>query len=472
MRKLLLLAIWGCGGVHGGESLQAAGGLDAGVDGGPAIYDEEPNGRWILGAALDVAPYTPAGATQYFSVGTAATRRGVLQKVTFAGAASLTSSGADGVFGGIDKRFDELVFVEGALRVTIAVAGGTASVTQYSLDVQNGNDPIARVCDAAIPLTGVIDRTGKHVATPNRITFACGDGAASKCAAFGYPAGASGSQFWGAHQGCMQMVTANYCADGVPATRVGTSIRFYDNAGVYQIPDGTQIGAITAATWPPNPDDYYFEAAFTGLHTEAVCLARLRWPIFGSSCAATLPDCTGGTVDALIDPHGALLFVASKYNQLRLDRWQKRAGSAVVDRVATVRGYFNAGDLAIKPPWDGYTYEGRDGVLLRVPPDSVPATALHEVSLFRTIATAERFVARSNDVRFANAQVFANDGFEGYVYRDPSPGRTALRMYKRTAATTERLASTLDPADAAGLGYIPDLDSTGTPIIGWIAPAP
>src|SRR5262249_15574055 len=156
-------------------------------------------------------------------------------------------------------------------------------VTHYTLDYQTGSGPYAPLCDDAIPLTGVIDTTGAHLASPSRLTFACSDGAAHKCARFGYPGGRSRSALLGVHPACMQMVTADDCANGLPNTRVGTSIEFYDNAGVHQITAGTRIPTMTVATWPPNTTDYYFEAAFQASHTVAVCTGKKRWPLITNS---------------------------------------------------------------------------------------------------------------------------------------------------------------------------------------------
>src|SRR4029079_1584661 len=63
------------------------------------------------------------------------------------------------------------------------------AITHYTLDAADGTRPHNRVCDDAIPLYGVIDRTGAHLAKPRRLTFVCDEGGAHKCARFGYPAG-------------------------------------------------------------------------------------------------------------------------------------------------------------------------------------------------------------------------------------------------------------------------------------------
>jgi hypothetical protein len=226
---------------------------------------------------------------------------------------------------------------------------------------------------------------------------------------------------------------------------------------------------MTAASWPPTPGEYYFEAAFRPDHTAAVCNARARWPLITNNCIAAIPDCPFDTVDNLIAPGGAIFFVASQYSQLRFERWESNevAGG---DRVSTVRGYYNAGDSQMMAPWSGYTYAGTDGVMLRVPPTSVPLGDLIAVSLFRG-SDGDTFVARSDDPRFTVSTQFTNLGQEGYVYKHESGvlNSRALRLY-RHRTNGDRTATTTAPADAAAAGYDPVLDpETGDSVIGYMA---
>jgi hypothetical protein len=438
--------------------------------------DEDFNGRSVVGAVFESSMYMPSGATEYFHVSTTGTRLGRPETVTLVdgGTLQLTAPGA-AVVGLVG-----LVFSSGDVRLRIASVRPDGAITHYALDAQRGSEPYARACNDAIPLEGVVTRNGAHLKSPSprdpRITFVCGDepapGAGHKCARFGYPAGIPGSKFWGVHQGCMQMLRAQYCPDGDPATRVGTSIQFYDNAGVYQVPAGAQLPIMTAASWPPGFNEYYFEAAFQPGYKRAVCSARARWPLLTDSCIAALPDC-GETVDDLINPGGAVLFVASKYNQLRLDRWGSDHGTGM-DRVSTVRGYFNNDTNYFKEPWDGYAHAGTNGVLLRVPPTIVPLERLTAVSLFRgemsaTNHATDMFVARSDDPRFTVSTAFQDLGLEGYVYKyssDVPSGRT-LRFY-RNSTTGDRTSSTAEPSDMALDGYVPDPNLADS-FIGYIA---
>jgi len=472
--------LWRCNAVVGGLLISGvmAGcvvGSEEPADEGPHLgqvhqqvgWDEEFNGRSIVGAVFEGEPYMTATATEYFSVSTTGDRgerSKYTETVTFTGGASLRPSPTSpGVVG--------LILSSGSVRLRIASARAEGAITHYALELQTGPGAFTLACDDAIPLAGRVDRTGAHlpsVPSDPRITWVCKDGAGFKCALFGYPAGTPASPLWGVHQACMQMVEADYCARGIANTRIGTSIQFYDNAGVYQVPDGAQLPIMTIADWPPNVEDYYFEAAFQPSHTRAVCNARARWPLITDSCVGAIPDCPE-TVDDLIDPAGAALFVASRYNQLRLDRWHTGEGNTM-DRVATVRGYYNPGDDQVKPPWPGYVHEGTpDGMLLRIPPTSVPLDNLIEIALFRGSAN-DMFLARSDDPRFATS-AFTNLGREGYVYKNSSDvlNPRALRLY-RNPSTGDRIATTMAPSEVAAQGYGPDpAPSVGSNLIGYMA---
>ena len=257
------------------------------------------------------------------------------------------------------------------------------------------------------------------------------------------------------------MVTANSCAtSGGISTRVGTSIVFYDNAGIYQVPQGVELPTMTIENWPPDTEQYYFEAAFKVGYAPALCVGHARWPLLTDACFTALPDCPSGTADSLVDPGGAVLLVASKYNQLRLERWQLGT-----DRVATVRGYYN-GDGQQKPPLPGYVHIDNDGVLMRVRPTSVDETAIYHIALFRR-GDSDYFLARSDDPRFQSAP-YVSLGEEGLVYREQSATGflNPLRLF-RNATTGDLVSTTASEADMAPLGYALVLDGS---LIGWIAP--
>lgn len=104
-----------------------------------------------------------------------------------------------------------------------------------------------------------------HPGREGAITLTCVSGAVGKCARFGYrpwAKGPKGEDLLAYHAACVQMVRADYCGDGEPHTKDGTSIDIYDDLGM-QTP-GTKDDAEFAfeAGWGPGG---------------AVCVARTRW---------------------------------------------------------------------------------------------------------------------------------------------------------------------------------------------------
>lgn len=425
--------------------------------------EEEPNGRFVIGEVLDAAPYS--SGTEYFSVWTTGTRGKYVEQVSVIGSASLKSTGLDGTYSGTNPRFNGLALPSADRKYTVipTILGGDSVTTHYTLDVRDLAGVTTRVCDDAVPLVGTITRSGEHLATPGRITFACKDGSAAKCLRWRYAPGlVAGSAMWGGHQACMQGVNADYCAAGTTSTRVGTLIMFLDDLGVNQVAPGAQIKTIRIADWPPNPVDYYFETAFPAGHQQASCIGKLRWPTITNTCVATLPDCADTTIDGMIAQDDAVMFFGSRYNQLRLERWV-RGG----DRVTTVSGYHNTDQE--KVPWTGFEFQGTDAILLRVPPTSVPPSAVVEVSIFIHRQTQDHVLARSNDARYPASQW--DRTFEGYVYTSQlAPHLVPLRTYWNPT-TKDLTSSTAEPSVMAGLGYSPVLPA-GSELVGWIAPPP
>ncbi len=458
----------GCAAAGSGTGQLSQAANPTGEPGSDYLPEEEHNGRFVVGEALEVEKYSPASAPTFFYVTTSGTRNGVAETVSLSGPASLRSHGRDGDFSGLDAGFDGIILDAPSgsdTRVQLAIVGGTAEVTHYSLDIQQGSAPFDHVCDDAVPLWGTFTRGGQHLATASTVTFGCSDAATHKCTRFGYPAGLPGGPLWGVHQACVQMVTANSCATpGGISTRVGTSIEFYDNAGIYQVPQGVQLPTMTIATWPPDTEKYYFEAAFRIGYTPALCVGHARWPVLTDACFAALPDCPSGIADSLVNPGGAVLLVASKYNQLRLERWQLGT-----DRVSTVRGYYN-GDGQVQPPppplLPGYVHIANDGVLMRVRPTSVDETDVYHITLYRR-GDRDFFLARSLDPRY-QAAPYVSLGEEGMVHRDQSSTQflIPLRLF-RNASTGDLVSTTASEVDMAALGYalVPD-----NSLIGWISP--
>ncbi len=435
-----------------------------------ACQDEEPNGRYLLGAVLDAPPYTLDTATEFFNVLTTGNRGKFAQVVSVIGGASLRSTGIDGTFAGADPRFNGIAMPtpDGRYTVLPTVVRGDLSVTYYRLDVRDAStSKVVTVCAEAIPLAGVVTRTGEHLTMPSRITFACLDGAGGKCVRWAYaPTASATSPFWGAHQACMQGVTADYCANGATSTRVGTLISFQDNVGINQVAPGQQILSLKLSDWPPNPHDYYFETAFPPGHRNATCVGKLRWPAITAPCVTTIRDCGDADIDDMIAQDGAVMFFASRYNQLRLERWHRSS-----DWVTTVRGYYDQNQQ--KTPWTGYEHAGTDAILMRVPPLSVPQSQLVEVSMFERPDGGDRVLARTNDSRFAGSASSPAWGasWEGYVYASRyNPSLVPLRLYKHTSSG-DYVSTTMEHTAMRAAGY--ELDgSGGAEIIGYVAPAP
>lgn len=423
-------------------------------------FDEQYNGRFIVGEELEKPTFVPRNPGEYFSVGTKGTLHGKSEAVAISGGASLkTLTGIIDVTG--------MVLTSGSAKLTIASARVEGRITHYALDVQFDKEQTYRACEDAIPLAGVILRTGDHVATSDRMTFACSDGGAHECTVFGYPAGPTDGDMWKVHEACMQMLPANYCGNDQANTRTGTTIRFVDNAMVHQVAPETELPIMTAAEWPPNMEDYYFEAAFRTGHGPALCSARARWPLITDNCLSTIPDCPRDTAAHLIEA-GAMLLVSSRFSQLRLDTWRSNGGTGP-DSVSTVRGYYNYGEGVGKPPWEGYVHQGSNGMLLRIPPTVVEAETITSASLFQgtnNLGSVDRFVARSDDPRFAGPAYTKTE--EGHVYLSSSspPNPQGLRLYKHriTGDYTSTTAEVADP------NYEPAIDRrSGSNLIGWIA---
>jgi hypothetical protein len=454
----------GCTGTGAGTAQLSETQGAIGGGGSGSLPDEEHNGRFVVGEALEAETYSPASAPTFFAVTTSGTRNGVPETVSLSGPASLRSRGADGEFGGLDRRFNGIILNAPSgsdTRVKLSIVDGTAAVTHYSLDIQQGSGAFARVCDDAIPLTGTFTRGGQHLVAPGSLTFACSDGAAHECTLFGYPAGLPTGPLWGVHQACVQMMTANSCATpGGISTRLGTKIAFYDNANIYQVPQGIQLPTMTIESWPPDTEHYYFESAFKAGYQPALCVGHARWPLLTDACFAALPDCPSGTVDSLVDPGGAVLLVASLFSQLHLESWQ--LGN---DLVSTVRGYYN-GDGQQRPPAPGYVHLGSDGVLMRVRPTSVDESAIYHITLYRR-GGGDSFLARSDDPRF-QAAPYVSLGEEGLVYREQSSTGflNPLRLFQN-AATQDLVSTTASEANMDAFGYALVRDNN---LIGWIAP--
>lgn len=430
------------------------------------LYDIEPQGHSLLGASFDVAPF--AGGAYYFNLDRA-TKGSVPVTLDVVNDAALHS----GSHVGIDPWFNGVIVSNGTSDLQLTIVSGNATEAHYQLTRRStGSAFDTVVCGEAIPLAGVFQADGLHVPMTGRITWSCVDGVVAKCTRWGYPAGSAPGLRWNAHQACTRMARADYCANGNSHTRNETSILIADSVpGVNDLPvDGIFASIVD---WPPDPNKYYFEAAWwPGAHA-AGCLSKVRWqslPI-GGLCAA-LPDprhdplardCEDLVVDDLVTA-GALTFVGTAYNDLALNRWHAATADGT-DYVTTVRGY-NAelGSSLLAPPfpeYHSYTFDGIDGFLLRKVPGSITNPAdLIEVSLFREIGN-DRFVLAASDApRFSTAAYMRWPEREGYVFSWQRPGSVAFGLYFNRA--TGDYLSTVGTVLPAGYVWVEN--------IGWIMP--
>jgi hypothetical protein len=143
----------------------------------------------------------------------------------------------------------------------------------------------------ALAIGGAWDARGAHRDVAGKITFACENGAITKCVRWGYKPWASqnGKPLAETHQACTRMARADYCGNGQSHTREETAIDMYDHLGV--------LARATEATGDWDPARASFEAAWSpdGAH----CMARTR---DGRAIKGVLAECperfrTGAAVD-------------------------------------------------------------------------------------------------------------------------------------------------------------------------------
>jgi hypothetical protein len=143
----------------------------------------------------------------------------------------------------------------------------------------------------ALAVRGVWDATGARQDVPGRFTFACENGAITKCIRWGYKPWASrgGKPLTELHQACTRMARADYCGDGRSHTHEDTTIDMYDQLGL--LAPSTEV----SADWDPARGS--FEAAWGP--DGATCLSHTR---DGRAVEAVLQGCpsrfrTGATID-------------------------------------------------------------------------------------------------------------------------------------------------------------------------------
>jgi hypothetical protein len=120
----------------------------------------------------------------------------------------------------------------------------------------------------ALAVSGTWGVSGAHQSDSGKLTFACENGAITKCINWGYKPWASrgGQSLASLHQACTRMARADYCGNGRSHTHEDTTIDMYDRLGVLA------RTAEASADWDPKRAS--FEAAWAP--DGATCLARTR----------------------------------------------------------------------------------------------------------------------------------------------------------------------------------------------------
>ena len=429
----------------------------------------ESQGRTLLGKFVDAfGPTMPDHANVLTD---AVDADGNAITIELAGGASLRSGdhvGFDPYFNGVILQVDQ------GGQLMLETARGGTDLAFYKLQYRpTPSDPWMDPCvdpdgntfGDAVPYAGTWSRAGLHSTTPGRISFACDGGVAYKCATWGFLAGSDDSSLaFRANQACTRMARADYCANGHSHTREGTLIKIFDLAGVIGPPTPDDLKGV--AHWAPNPDNYFFEAAWNAGDQPVTCLSRLRWqslPIIGedgdgNACPnAIVHDPRTSAAQFCEDMQftgtdGPLLFDASSYNDLELHIWQDGT-----DLASTVQGYFEPTGVTQQPfPAGGValTHLARDGMLLRKIP-AHPLGQLVEVHLYANGTDTYIAEAASPPVGYTDLT------FEGYVYKD-RPNAKFISFDLFTNPTTgDNISTAVKPAPAS---------YSFVRTIGWIAP--
>jgi hypothetical protein len=421
-------------GCLGSEALPAAdtqSALDDGSYGDP-VSGMETQGRYLLGASIDPLPAEPG---RHFAVTTSGRDDEGAREVELIGDAKLVVAGTHVV--------PERIVLDGPLggEVKLELSRRKGKVTFFHVARRlHAGDPWTALCDGAeaVPLAGTFTTSGLHEDTAGRISLSCLDGVSFKCIDWGYRPGpvreAAMDSPWQMHQACTRMARADYCADGTPHTREGTLIAIFDEVGVKHEPPAVFFGV---QDWPPAAGRFFFEAAWLGDDHPPVCLSKLRWNALpkGGFCGERLPDPRQDVRVKFCEDYddagrisvdtGAHLFNASRYGELRLNRWRRGE-----DRVSSIDGFHaEARSTQSVPPYPDlgtYTYEGPDGFLLRSLPDEVPVP----------IVDVHLYARGTDDLVYAPASAepwlegYVRVGWRGMAFGTPTGGTVPLVLYQ------------------------------------------
>lgn len=462
MRTVLLLGfLVGCAEqslVQGEVDVEADFEADVAPLWGPSnLYDEEVQGRWLLGSVPDGLTDI-AGGADHFSVKRDSSNRLGHRVTVVAGSLVVRNSNNNNLlYSGIDLAMQNLE-LKSTSGVTIRITGAVTDAwggPAYDVVYLDGNGAEVDYCkdgDLAVPMQGTWTSTGFHADTTD-ISFGCRDGVTFKCFTWGYvpgrpPRALGQPTSTELHQACTRMARADFCGDGIPHTREETPIVIRDLVTGYSDgPNDTpELNHVTSVPTPP--DLHFYESAWTsGENIGAVCLERQRW--------ASLPVGFGCGVGGLADPRVTpntyycenmpndvfqakrpMLVSASKTQDMYLHRWRN---PKTKDVVSTVRGWYSLGP-DFTAPFPGYVeHLGTDGILLRNPPYSL--TEEDVVEVFST-GTTDRAL-------LPNDQLNRKDPtFEGYLLKYPGGDRMRFSMFLRNRIDT---LTSVNPEDSSFL---------------------
>jgi hypothetical protein len=414
------------------------------------VYDEETQGRWLLGRVPDKLTAVASGAN-HFSVQQDSSNR-LNHRVTVVNGSLAVHHKTTNqpLYAGTSLAMENLE-LKSASGVTVRIVSSTTDawggpVYKLVYKTATGEVDYCKDGESAVAMQGTWDATAFREDTTD-ISFGCRDGVTFKCFTWGYVPGLAGSQASDLLQACTRMARADICGDGIPHTREETPIIIRDFVTGYHPHPYAAPRLYHVPSMPAPPDFPFYESAWVaGKGQGAVCLERQRWaslPV-GTSCGVLQdprttidPDvkyCEQMTNDELEDS-GTLLVNASRTQDMYLHRWRH---IVTKDVVSTVRGYYSQRPNELTEPFPGYTeYLGSDGIILRNLPGTLGAGDVVEV-----------FSTGTTDLALLpNASLTRKDwSFEGYLLKYHGPDRVPFNVYKR--GTTDTLTS-VDPEDTA-----------------------
>ncbi|WP_437963022.1 ADYC domain-containing protein (plasmid) [Sorangium sp. So ce119] len=205
----------------------------------------------------------------------------------------------------LDDTMDLPIF---ARIVDARIHPGLPGASVYYVEVQDprpsepGAEPeFVQLCEGepALVVPGSWDEKGVHRNENGLFSFACPNTAAAKCVdPWNYHPGYvdQNPNLPSLYDACIRMTIADYCGDGVSATRDNTWIDVWDSENIEA---------------PGSQEGQYFEAAWT--LKGAVCMHHPRWPDrLRQECRDRIPTCNSAEeAQKLVRPGTALLFNSS-----------------------------------------------------------------------------------------------------------------------------------------------------------------